>query len=288
MLKAPGRRQEPDRKAMVEQPAPGQTALERPLTGVRVVVTRARRQAAGLADALEQLGATAVVVPVIEIVDPPDGGAALRGHLAALGPGDWLVVTSPNGADKVAEALGSQPLDERVSVAVIGPGTRDRAQNLGIKVDLVPDRSIAEGLLESFPRPDQGGATVVLARASEARRLLPEGLRELGWAVHDVAAYRTVAVPVEEADVVACRESDVVAFTSSSTVTRLHAAVGLGNLPGIVACIGPATAAAACELGLNVDVVAEPHTIDGLVSAVVDCHGSTPIPGDKVESVKGC
>ncbi len=261
---------------------------ERPLEGVRVVVTRARHQAGGLADALEELGATAVVVPVIEIVDPADGGADLREHLAGLGPGDWLVITSPNGATKVAEALGPVPLGEGVSVAVIGPGTRDRARDLGIRVDLVPDRSIAEGLLESFPRPDPRGATVVLARASEARRLLPERLRERGWTVHDVAAYRTVAVPVEDADIIACRESDVVAFTSSSTVSHLHAAVGPGNLPGVVVCIGPATAATARELGLNVAVVAEPHTIDGLVSAVVDCHGTAPTQGDKVAPVKGC
>ncbi|MYA74986.1 MAG: uroporphyrinogen-III synthase [Acidimicrobiaceae bacterium] len=263
-----------DRQTVGKQTVGRQTERERPLDGVRVVVTRARHQAGGLADTLEELGATAVVVPVIEIEDPPDGGAALSEHLAALGPGDWLVITSPNGATKVAEALSLVPLNEGVSVAVIGPGTRDRAQNSGIKVDLVPDSSIAEGLLESFPRPDSGDATVLLARALEARRLLPEGLRELGWTVHDVAAYRTVGVPVTDTDIIACRESDVVAFTSSSTVSHLCAAVGLDNLPEIVVCIGPATAATARGLGLNVDVVAEPHTIDGLISAVVDCRSA--------------
>ena len=239
-----------------------------------MVVARARHQAGGLSDALEELGATAVVVPVIGVVDPTDGGAALRERLAGLGPDDWLVITSPNGATKVAEALGPAPLNEGVSVAVIGPGTRGRAQDLGIRVDLVPDSSIAEGLLESFPHPNSGDATVLLARALEARRVLPEGLREKGWTVHDVAAYRTVGVSVEDADIVACRESDVVAFTSSSTVSHLCAAVGLDNLPEIVACIGPATAAAARGLGLNVDAVADPHTIDGLVSAVVACHAA--------------
>ena len=247
---------------------------ERPLDGVRVVVTRARHQAGGLADALEELGATAVVVPVIQIVDPADGGAAVREHLAGLGPDDWLVITSPNGANKVSEALAPAPLAEGVSVAVVGPGTCDRAQELGIAVDLVPDTSIAEGLLELFPQPSHPDATVLLARAYEARRLLPEGLRELGWTVHDVAAYRTVGVPVSDADIMACRQSDVVAFTSSSTVSHLYAAVGPGNLPEIVACIGPATAATAHGLGLTVSVSAEPHTIGGLVSAIVDFHGT--------------
>lgn len=266
---------------MVEQAPPEQAPpskaspskmIERPLEGLRVVVARARNQAGGIADALADLGATAVVVPVIRIVDPDDGGAGLRQHLAALGRDDWVVITSPNGATKVSEALRSAPLDEGVSVAVIGPGTRDRAQELGIKVDLIPDTSIAEGLLEAFPRPGGRSATVLLARAAEARRLLPEGLRELGWTVHDVAAYRTVGVPVDEPDIEACRQSDVVAFTSSSTVSHLHAAVGSTNLPPIVACIGPATAVTAHTLGLSVDVVAAPHTIDGLVEAIVDHH----------------
>ena len=249
-----------------------QRAAERPLDGVRVVVTRARDQAGGLADALEELGATAVLVPVIQILDPADGGVALREHLAGLGPDDWLVITSPNGAAKVSDALTLRPLAKGVSVAVIGPGTRDRAQELGIKADLVPDASIAEGLLESLPQPGYPEATVLLARAEQARRLLPEELRNLGWTVHDVAAYRTVGVSVSDADIAACRQSDVVAFTSSSTVSHLHAAVGPDNLPEIVACIGPATADTAQGLGLAVDFVAEPHTIPGLVSAVVDCY----------------
>ena len=260
-----------DEEALDEQALDEQTPRERPLDGVRVVVTRARDQAGGLADALEELGATAVVVSAIQITDPADRGVALRGHLAALGPDDWLVITSPNGAAKVSEALTLRPLAQGVSVAVIGPGTRARAQELGIKVDLVPDTSIAEGLLESLPQPGHPEATVLLARAEQARRLLPEGLRKLGWTVHDVAAYRTVGVPVSEADIMVCRQSDVVAFTSSSTVSHLHAAVGPGNLPEIVACIGPATADTAQGLGLTVNVVADPHTIGGLVSAIVDC-----------------
>lgn len=245
-----------------------------PLEGVSIVVPRARDQAAALGDALVEIGATVVAVPVIEIVDPDNGGASLRSHLAALERGDWLVITSPNGATKVAQVLGGEPLATGVCVAVIGPGTRARAQELGIRVDLTPDKSIAEGLLESFPEPSHPGATVLLARAANARRVLPEGLRKRGWSVHDVAAYKTIAVPVSAADVQGCRESDIVAFTSSSTVSNLHAAVGPANLPPVVVCIGPATAATAAELGLSVDVVAEPHTLDGLLQAIVDYHGT--------------
>ncbi len=240
-----------------------------------MVVTRAREQAGALADALTERGATAVSVPVIEIVDPVDGGAVLRDCLARLGQADWLVITSPNGATKVSQALDSVPLNPGVSVAVIGPGTAGRAQDLGIRVDLIPDTSIAEGLLEAMPLPSRDGATVLLARAAAARRLLPEELRKRGWTVHDVAAYRTVGVPVSDADMWACRHSDAVAFTSSSTVSHLHRGVGAENLPALIACIGPATAATARELGLTVDVEAEPHTIDGLVDAIVNHFSGT-------------
>lgn len=267
---------------MAEQPPPkplattqgsaAKAVAEGPLAGVSVVVTRAREQAAALGEALAELGATTVAVPVIQIVDPEDGGAMLRQHLAALDRHDWLVITSPNGATKVGEALQSAPLAQGVNVAVIGPGTRARAQELGIGVDLTPEKSIAEGLLASFPEPTHRGATVVLARAAKARTVLPDVLAERGWLVHDVAAYQTVAVPVSDAAVEACRQSDMVAFTSSSTVSHLHAAVGSANFPPLVACIGPATAATARHLGVGVDVIADPHTIDGLVKAIVNYH----------------
>lgn len=240
-----------------------------PLDGVRVVVTRSREQSSSLIAALEREGATAVAVPVIEIIDPPDGGAALRDGLAGLVAGDWLVVSSPNGATRVGAALEGRPLAHGVAVAAIGPGTKARAEAVGIEVDLVPETSIAEGLLEALPDPGAEGATVLLARAEQARAVLPDGLRQRGWRVLDVAAYRTVAVTVPVDDMVACRHADVAAFTSASTVRHLVDGVGRENLPPVLACIGPATAEQARALGLHVDIEAAPHTIPGLVTAMV-------------------
>lgn len=238
------------------------------LDGVRVVVTRPRGQSASLIEALEDRGAVPVPVPVIEIADPPDGGAALRDGLAALGPGDWLVISSPNGAARVGAVLRDRPLADDVSVAVIGPGTRARAEALGIRVDLMPPSSIAEGLLASLPDPPMAGATMLLARAEEARAVLPEGLEARGWAVRDIAAYRTLGVPVADDDAVACRHADVAAFTSASTVRHLVDGVGRANLPPVLASIGPATSAQATALDLRVDIEAEEHTIPGLVDAI--------------------
>lgn len=239
-----------------------------PLDGITVVVTRARAQAASLIEALESVGAATVAVPVIEIVDPPDGGAALAAGLAELGTGDWLVMTSPNGATRVGALLADHPLAPGVKVAVVGPGTRARAEAVGIAVDLVPDTSIAEGLLDFLPHAGAGGGTMLLARAETAREVLPEELRARGWRVLDLPAYRTVGVDVAADRVDACRNADVVAFTSSSTVSHLVAGVGVDNLPSVLASIGPATSATIRDLGLAVGVEAADHTIPGLVDAI--------------------
>lgn len=238
-----------------------------PLAGVRVVVTRPREQSAALCDALGALGAEAVPVPVITIEDPPDGGAALRTALGRLTAGDWLVITSPNGATRVGAALDA-PLADGVSVAVIGPGTQAKAEAAGLPVDLVPSSSIAEGLLDALPDPGGDGGTMLLARAETGRALLPRELERRGWTVEDVAAYRTVAVEVDATAAEACRHADVAAFTSASTVRHLVAGVGAANLPPVLACIGPATADQAVELGLTPDIIAEQHSIPGIAAAI--------------------
>ncbi len=241
-----------------------------PLSGLRVVVTRSRRQAATLLEALVSTGATPVPVPVIATDDPTDGGAALRVGLAELGLGDWLVITSANGAERVGTVLADRPLADGVRVAAIGPGTTGAAAVVGLSVDLVAKRSIAEGLLDVFPDPPVGGGRVMLARAEVARDVLPDGLAARGWSVDDIAAYRTVSVPVDEVARAACRGADAVAFTSSSTVVGLVEAVGVDGLPSLVVSIGPVTSATARELGIRVTVEAGVHTIAGLVDALVD------------------
>jgi len=239
-----------------------------PLSGLRIVVTRPRAQAASLVTALESAGAVAVAVPVIAIDDPADGGAQLRAALRAMSAGDWLVLTSPNGAERVGRVVADSPLAVGVMVAVVGPATAAVAESAGIRVDLVPTNSIAEGLLEVFPAPTAEGQHVVLARAEVARDVLPVGLARSGWTVDDIAAYRTVAVPVGDWGREACRSADAVVFTSSSTVTHLVDAVGVDCLPPVVASIGPATSATLAARGVEVTIEAKTHTIPGLVSAL--------------------
>jgi len=240
----------------------------RPLFGRRIVVTRSRAQASQLSSRLRELGAEPIEVPAIAIEDPADGGAALQAALDRLADGayDWLVLTSPNG---VARAFARIPDVRRVraGVAVIGPGTADALARHRVVPDLVPDRYIAEALLDAFPA---GPGRVLLARAAVARDVLPDGLRAAGWQVDVVEAYRTVAAAPDADALHRASAADAITFTSSSTVERYVELAGLDRLPRVVACIGPVTAATARRLGIAVDVVANEHTIDGLARALVD------------------
>ncbi len=262
---------------MTAMTPPPEPVVAGPLGGLRIVVTRPRDQAASLVEALEAQGAEAVSVPVIKITEPLDGGVGLRTALRVLRDGDWVAVTSPNGAATVAEALGERPLADGVRVAVVGPGTRDRAESLGLPVDLVPADAIAEGLAAAFPAPPIAGGRVVLARAEVARETLPIHLRMMGWNVDEVVAYRTVSADIDDSGRLACAAADAVVFTSGSTVDSLVNAVGVDGLPKIVASIGPATSAVAAERGVDVDVEADPHTIPGLVDALVTHVADRPV-----------
>jgi len=242
----------------------------RPLFGQTVVVTRPEGQASVLAELLRAAGAETVVLPVIEIEEPADGGAALTEALDDLGAYDWLVVTSANGARRVLAGLPDARALGGVSVAAIGPGTAAALADGNIRADLVPDRYVAEGLLEAFPAPPDGGGLVLLARAAVARGTLPEGLRAAGWSVDVVEAYRTVPATPDPAALDAAAAAGIVTFTSSSTVTRFLEVAGRDRVPPLVACIGPVTAATARDAGLTVDVEATDHTVPGLVAALVE------------------
>lgn len=236
------------------------------LAGRTVVITRAEAQSAGLRDALVARGATVVAVPVLAIAPPADGGEALRDAAATCDTADWIVLTSPNGADAFAAALDGRACT--TPVAVVGRATAQRAEGHGLRVALVPARFVAEGLVEVFPDAPASGGDVLVAQAEAARDVVARGLEAKGWRVRAVVAYRSVAAPVAADALARARAADAIAFTSGSTVEHYLAAAGRGALPPVVACIGPVTADVARAHGVAVDVVADPHTIDGLVEAL--------------------
>jgi uroporphyrinogen III methyltransferase/synthase len=236
-----------------------------------VVVTRAREQASELRQRLEALGAEVIELPAIAI-EPVD---------FALPPLDrytWLVFTSANGVTAFLErGLTPAGLDVRalagLRIAAIGPGTAAALAERGLRADLVPERFVAESLLDAFPAPSGEGERVLLARAERARDVLPAGLAERGYEVDVLGVYRTVAAAPDPAlvDRVMRGEVDALTFTSSSTVTNFCEALGpLEVSETSVISIGPVTSETARALGLRVDAEADPHTIDGLVAAVLE------------------
>ena len=242
----------------------------RPLFGRAAVVTRSRAQASMMSAALGEAGAAVVEFPVIEIVDPADGGAALRDAAMRVDEFEWVVLTSPNGARRFLDAVGDVRRLHDTRIAVIGTGTGAAVRERSLDPDLVPERFVAESLLDAFPRPHEGARPVLVARAEVARELLPTGLVDLGWEVEVVDAYRTDRATPGPDLLEAVAGADLITFTSSSTVTNFLAVAGRERLPAAVACIGPITAATAREAGLEVTVVATEHSIEGLVEAIVE------------------
>ncbi len=248
----------------------------RPLFGRSVVVTRAREQAGELRERLEALGAEVVELPAIAI-EPIDV------TVPALGAYEWIVFTSANGVRAFFErGLAPAGLDARAlagtRVAAIGPGTARELSARGITADLLPERFVAESLLQAFPPPGHDGARVLVARAEQARDLLPDGLGARGYAVDVLPVYRTVRATPEPGALERVRSGavDAITFTSSSTVENLCEAVGpLPDPQPLVVSIGPVTSATAVARGLRVDAEATDHTIDGLVTTLLTRFGAT-------------
>jgi uroporphyrinogen III methyltransferase/synthase len=242
-----------------------------PLAGLSVAVTRARAQASELAARLGMLGAQVIEAPAIRI-EPFSGPAP------DLGRYDLVCLTSPNGVRLLFERLSAEGRDARVlgtaRVAAIGPGTAAELDRHGIMADVVPDRFVAEGLIDALA--DVPVTRALVARAAEARDVLPDALRERGAEVDVVALYETVSEPLTEEQLDQIKQADYITFTSSSTVRFLLGAAELRSGVRIVS-IGPVTSAALRERGHEPDVEASRHDIDGLVQALLeDAAGNGP------------
>src|SRR5262249_49616704 len=234
-----------------------------PLFGKRIVITRAREQAATLALRLRALGADAVELPSIEI-RPSEDYTALDNAIARLGIYDWLIFPSASGVRYFLERLDLSPQDLRAvrgRIAAIGPATQAALETVHLKVDRIGAEFVAESLLDALSSEDMNGKRILLARAAVARDTLPAGLRARGAEVDVAAAYRTVppdnlAAQAREL-LTGPHKPGWITFTSSSTVENLAAAVGAEALAKIpVASIGPVTSATARKLGITVTVEA--------------------------------
>ncbi len=254
------------------------------LDGRTVAVTRARAQASVLARRLEGLGARVVQAPVIRIQARP-------GPPLDPSPYDLVCLSSPNGVSALFERLAAGGRDARAlagkRVAAIGPGTAAALAQRGITADIVPERFVAEGLVEALA--DVPVHRALLARASRARDALPDALRARGVEVDVLAVYETVVEPLSAPALSAARQADYITFTSSSTVRYFLEALRAagdpqdgdasgagaedsrqGLSPGTrIVSIGPVTSETLREHGLEPHVEAERHDIDGLIDSLL-------------------
>lgn len=244
----------------------------RPLFGRRILVTRSREQASDLVAQLEALGAEAIEFPVIRI-EPLAWEEDVAGY-------DWLIFTSANGVISFFDRLRALGKDVRAigpaKLAAIGPATAAELEARGLRVDFVPTQFVAEKVIEQFPE-DPAGKRILIPRAREAREVLPEQLTARGATVRVLPVYETLP-DAGAADEIRARlregTIDLITFTSSSTVRNFVQAVGAEAAQAVTtASIGPITADTARELGLLPTIVAEEHTIAGLVQAVVTWFG---------------
>ena len=263
-------------------PAAASPGRSRPLEGKRIVVSRARDQAAALAFPLRELGAEVLEIPLIEI-RPPASFRPLDNALLEIHNYDWLVLTSVNGVKALAGRIQHLGLDVlnfvHLKVAAIGPATEQALEEQQFQVDVVPEKYVAEAVVSAL-RGQVKEQRILLVRAKVARDVIPEELRRAGAVVNVVEAYETVAPEASRSRLQSVlrdpdKKPDLITFTSSSTVrnfvTLLEIQPGDSSLlQGVkLASIGPVTSHSLRESGLPVDVEAREFTVPGLVRAIV-------------------
>ena len=239
----------------------------RALFGKKIIVTRTRKQASKLSNALENLGATVFEIPTIEI--EPVENSTLDQKISELATFDWIIFTSSNGVDAFFNRLKQSGKDARalggIKIAVIGKSTAETLEKFSLTADLIPEKFVAESLLESFEKIPIAGKNFLIPRAETARDVLPDGLQKLGANVEVVPTYRT-KIPASTEKI---PDADLVTFTSSSTVKNFVDMFGIETLSKIpAASIGPITSETIRSFNVEPVVTAEEFTISGLVDAI--------------------
>lgn len=249
---------------------------KRPLRGKRIVVTRTRAQAGVLSAGLRELGGDVFELPTIRI-EPPTDLRAFGELVQDAHSYDWLVFTSPNGVTAFFEMFYKLYSDARsignVRIAAIGPATAKRVRDFHLAVDLQPSEFVAEAIIREFQEKEGSveNQRFLLARAEQAREVLPAQLTQMGAIVDEAVAYRTVPETEDVSGGIArfrAEGADLITFTSSSTVENFMA-LKLPLPPEMrTASIGPITTETMRKLGLRVDIEASQYDIPGLIAAI--------------------
>ncbi len=250
-----------------------------PLKGLRILVTRPESQARGFMAQLEQAGAHPILLPTIKIIAPPSWEPADKA-ISKLSDYQWLILSSVNGVNGFFKRLQEKGLSRRncahLTTICVGPKTAHAANAIGLKSDMVAKEYAAEGIIELFTNLDIKQQKILLPRALKARELLPETLRQKGANVNVVPVYETIFPPESTQllnQLLTQENIDIITVTSASSAANLikhcHNPQALKKLKSIpTACIGPITAQAASATGLNVKIIAEDYTSEGLLAAL--------------------
>jgi uroporphyrinogen III methyltransferase/synthase len=251
----------------------------KPLFGRGIVITRPEAQAEEMTELLQREGARVIPFPTIRI-EPPENFQDMDGALTNIGKYHWIIFTSANGVRAFFQRLRDLGRDVRdlkgIGLCAIGPVTASIIEHSGIRVDIVPDEYVSEGVVRAFRGIDLKDKNILLPRAAAARDVIPDGLKKLGAQVDVVTAYRTVNSGRRKSELDALFKEgkvDVITFTSPSTVTNFFEIMGRHYLlpqSVRVACIGPVTATAARNAGLRVDILQATYTVPGLVQSLVN------------------
>jgi uroporphyrinogen-III synthase len=254
----------------------------KPLGGWRVLITRASHQSWGLSDPLRRRGAEVVEVPTIEITSAGSLGP-LDNALIKIDHYDTLILTSVNGVEVLFERYNKLGLPiedmQHLMVVAIGPATARAIQSEGLGVSIIPEKYVAESVVEAIREKMFRGSRVLLVRAKVARDVLPAELRKMGAQVDVIEAYQTRVPEGAEEKIKALfanpgRRPHLITFTSSSTVTNFLALLGdeparRQMLEGVIlASIGPVTSGTLRSSGFEPSLEAREFTMDGLVTAI--------------------
>lgn len=253
---------------------------KKPLFGKKIFITRQKAQAEDFVRLIEDAGAIPVEFPVIETV-PPDSWDALDNSIKKLGGYDWIIFTSANGVRFFMERLKFNEKDIRelkgIKICAIGSKTASSVESIGIKVDIMPDEYIAEGVIKEMLKIGIKGKKILLPRAAVARDILPQEIEKMGAKIDVVDAYKTIK-PVERMDEIKKMlrngKLDVITFTSSSTVKNFMSYFDDTEKEMIkdvlIASIGPITAKTVEEFGFKSTIVADEYTIERFVEKIIE------------------
>jgi uroporphyrinogen III methyltransferase/synthase len=243
-----------------------------PLFGKKIVVTRTRSQSSDLSKQLSILGVNVIEFPTIEI-KPMDDPGPLETAIRRLKQFSWIFFTSQNAVNILFDKLFNMGFDARalggIKIAVIGPATGDELMKYGIKPDMMPKEYVAESLLKQAERLDINGRKILLPCGEEARLTLADGLRKLGADIERIHTYRSVKPDnISQDKIDEVKNADVITFTSSSTAKNFFSLIPSVNAD--LASIGPVTSKTIRGFGKEPDIVAEEHTIYGLIKTMID------------------